>query len=173
VRSLTLLALASSALLCDCSSAPSPDQPPESQDAAIARMEAQIKRDLQAYSSGPKKQFVGGRVESRFSEYVQRWAAKVERVGNANYPEEARGKLYGSVRVTVAIRQDGTLDSVQIDRSSGYEVLDRGALRIVQLASPFDPLPDDIRRDTDILVITRTWHFARGDKVDAAAPSPP
>ena len=60
---------------------------------------------------------------------------------------------------------DGTLNKLDIDRSSGQAVLDQAAEKIVKMAAPFARFPDNIRRDTDILVITRTWHFAQGDRV--------
>ena len=93
------------------------------------------------------------------------WRGKIERVGTLNYPAEARGKLYGMLRLTVTIRPDGSVDSIDLDRSSGLKVLDRAAFRIVQMAAPFAVFPADIRKDTDLLVITRTWFFAQGDKV--------
>jgi protein TonB len=90
---------------------------------------------------------------------------KVERIGSLNYPAEARGKLYGNLRLTVTIRADGTVDSIELDRSSGLKVLDAAAFRIVKMATPFAAFPTDIRRDTDLLVITRTWFFGQGDKL--------
>lgn len=90
---------------------------------------------------------------------------KIERVGTLNYPAEARGKLYGNLRLTVTIRPDGSVESIDLDRSSGLKVLDDAAHRIVRLSEPFPAFPADIRRDTDLLVITRTWFFAQGDKL--------
>lgn len=133
---------------------------------ALARMEAQVARQNEEYAKRPRKQFVGARAaETRFAMYVEAWRQKVERVGNLNYPEAARGRIYGSLRLTVAIKADGSVDTVQVDRPSGHDVLDRAAEKIVQLASPFAEFPPNIRRDTDILVITRTWTFARGDRL--------
>ena len=135
----------------------------------IARLEAQIRRDYQAYQERPKRKFVGARAaESRFAIYVDNWRQRVERVGNLNYPEEAKTRrLYGSLQLTVAIKADGEVESVEINRSSGHKVLDQAALRIVRLAAPFDRFPDNIRADTDILHITRTWTFTRADQVFA------
>jgi protein TonB len=135
----------------------------------IQRLEAQIRRDFQAYQERPRKQFVGARAaEYRFAAYVDNWRLKIERVGNLNYPEEARQKrLYGALQLTVGIKPDGEVESVEINRSSGKKVLDQAAIRIVRLAAPFDRFPDAIRRDTDILYITRTWTFARGDQLSA------
>jgi protein TonB len=63
--------------------------------------------------------------------------------------------------VTVEIRADGSLEKVELNRPSGKRVLDEAAVRIVQLAAPFAPFPPEIRQDTDILSITRTWDFTR------------
>ena len=133
---------------------------------ALARMEAQIARQIQEYNQRPRKTFIGSRAqEYRFAQYVEDWRLKVERIGNLNYPESARGKVYGSLVLTVAIKSNGSLDSVEVRRSSGHQILDRAAERIVEMASPYAKFPTNIRRDTDILVITRTWTFAPGDKL--------
>ncbi|MDP1559012.1 MAG: TonB family protein [Nitrosomonas sp.] len=133
----------------------------------IARLEAQIAIDHDSYQKRPKRKFVGARTkEYRFARYVEDWRIKIERIGNLNYPEEARkGKLYGSLQLTVGIRADGSLESIGINRSSGETVLDEAAIRIVRLSGQngFSPFPPEISRDTDILHITRTWVFARSD----------
>jgi protein TonB len=103
--------------------------------------------------------------EVRYALYVEDWRQKIERIGNLNYPESARGIIYGSLRLTVSINSDGTVAGVDLEQSSGYKILDAAAQRIVELAAPYAKFPPDIRKETDILVITRTWHFARGDKV--------
>jgi protein TonB len=65
----------------------------------------------------------------------------------------------------VTIKSDGNLDAVEVRSSSGHPILDRAAERIVKMASPYASFPASIRRDTDILIITRTWTFAPGDKL--------
>jgi protein TonB len=131
------------------------------------RLEAQIAKEMDAYAKRPKRRFVGARAEEyRFARYVEDWRLKVERVGNLNYPEAARAqKLYGSLLLTVGIRTDGSVESVTVDRGSGQKILDLAATRIVEMASPYAPFPPDIKRDTDILYITRTWTFAPGDSL--------
>jgi len=132
----------------------------------IARMEAQIARQIEEYNKRPRKTFVGARAaEVRYALYVEDWRQKIERIGNLNYPEGARGKIYGKLRLTVSINSDGTVAGLDLDRSSGHKILDAAAQRIVRLGAPYAKFPPDIRKETDILVITRTWHFARGDKV--------
>ena len=138
----------------------------ESAMAMVRSLEAQVSREIDEYNRRPKKTFVGARAaEYRFAQYVEDWRQKIERIGNLNYPDNARGRTYGSLRLSVSINADGSLAGLELERSSGYPVLDRAAERIVQMAAPFARFPPDLRRDTDILVITRTWHFAQGDRV--------
>jgi protein TonB len=133
---------------------------------AAMRLEAEIDRRIEEYQKRPRKKFIGARAaEYRFAQYEEDWRLKVERVGTINYPAEARGKLYGNLRLTVTIRADGSVDSMELDRSSGLKPLDAAAFKIVRMATPFAPFPPDIRRDTDMLVITRTWFFGQGDKL--------
>jgi len=131
------------------------------------RLEAQISKEMDAYAKRPKRRFVGARAEEyRFARYVEDWRLKVERVGNLNYPENARTqKLYGSLLLTVGIRADGSVESIAVDRGSGQKMLDLAAQKIVEMASPYAPFPSDIKRDTDILYITRTWTFGPGDSL--------
>lgn len=132
----------------------------------IARLEARISKSWDAYQQRPRRRFIGSRTqETRFARYVDDWRQKIERVGDLNYPQGARDqRLYGSLLVTVAIRADGTVEQVDINRSSGHKILDDGARRIVALAGPFAPFPQNIAKDVDILHITRTWTFTTGDR---------
>ena len=133
---------------------------------AAMQLQAQIDRRIEEYQKRPRKKFIGARAtEYRFAQYEEDWRQKIERVGTLNYPAEARGKLYGNLRLTVTIRPDGSVQSVDLDRSSGLKVLDAAAFKIVRMSSPFAPFPPDIRKDTDLLVITRTWFFGPGDKI--------
>jgi protein TonB len=133
---------------------------------AAMRLQAQIDRQIQEYQKRPRKKFIGANVaEYRFAQYEEDWRVKIERVGTLNYPAEARGRVYGNLRLTVTVRPDGNVESVELDRSSGLKVLDAAAFKIVRMAAPFAAFPPDIRRDTDLLVITRTWFFGQGDKI--------
>jgi periplasmic protein TonB len=131
------------------------------------RLEAQIARQMDAYQKRPKRRFVGARAEEyRFARYVEDWRLRVERIGNQNYPEAARrNKLYGSLILTVSIRSDGSVENVEISRSSGKRLLDASAKKIVEMGAPYAPFPQAIKRDTDILNITRTWTFAKGNEL--------
>lgn len=132
-----------------------------------ARLEAQIAKDREEYQQRPRRMFIGARAqEYSFTRYVDDWRIKVERIGNLNYPEAAkRQKIYGSLLLTVSIKADGTVESVEINHSSGKKVLDAAAIRIVELASPFAPFPEAMRKKVDILSITRTWTFTRSDQL--------
>ncbi len=135
---------------------------------AIARLEGQIARNLEEYQQRPRKRSFGARVEEyRFAQYIEDWRQKVERIGNLNYPEAARGKLYGSLVLTVVIKASGDLDRVELNRSSGQKLLDDAALRIVKMAAPYPAFPKAISRDTDILEISRTWTFTSADRLSA------
>lgn len=126
----------------------------------LARMQAEIARQISDYQKRPRKHhFMPSTSEYRYARYVEDWRARVEKIGNENYPDEARGKHYGTLRMTVAIRRDGSVVDIIIEQSSGSALLDRAARRIVKLAAPYPPFPPDVARDTDILEITRTWIF--------------
>jgi TonB family protein len=134
--------------------------------AMVRNLEAQVARNTDDYNKRPRKMFVGVRAtEYRFAQYVDDWRQKVERFGNLNYPDTARGKVYGSLRMSVSINPDGSLAAVEIERSSGHKLLDAAAERIVRMAAPYARFPDNIRRDVDVLVITRTWNFEQGDRI--------
>ena len=155
------------------SPAPRPDQPAidasqlNQQAREMAQLQASISQQWDTYQKRPKRTFVGANVkEYAFARYVEDWVAKVERVGNVNYPEAARRQgVYGSLKLTVSIRVDGSLEGVEIDRSSGSKILDAAAVKIVELASPYAAFPEDMRKKTDILSITRTWTFTRSDQL--------
>ena len=133
----------------------------------IARLEAMIEQQLDAYQKRPRRRFLGARTqEYRFASYIEDWRQKVERVGTLNYPQAARDqKIYGRLQMTVAIKSDGSVDNIEINQSSGHKLLDEAARRIVQLAAPYAAFPAAISQDTDILSITRTWTFTRSDQL--------
>jgi len=135
----------------------------------IARLEAQISKSMDVYEKMPRRTFIGARTqEYRYAQYVEDWRAKVERIGNLNYPEAARSqKIFGRLTLTVNIRADGSVESIEVNRPSGQRILDASAIRIVKLAAPYPPFPPDIRKDTDILSITRTWIFTSTDRLES------
>ncbi len=139
---------------------PAPAGTADSTADVLARMQAEISRRISDYQKRPRRHhFMPSTSEYRYARYVEDWRAWVERIGNEHYPAEARGRLYGALRMTVVIGADGRLVQAVIEESSGSPVLDRAARHIVKLAAPFPPFPPEIARDTDMLEITRTWMF--------------
>lgn len=135
------------------------------QSLEAVRLEAEIAKEQDAYQKRPKRKQIGARAqEYRFAAYVESWRQKVEKIGNLNYPEAAKAqKLYGSLRMTVAIKADGSIEYIEINQSSGHKILDDAARRIVEMSAPYAEFSADMRRDTDIIEIVRTWTFTRED----------
>jgi protein TonB len=135
----------------------------------MARLEAQIDKNWEDYQKLPRRKFIGARTqEYRFAQYIEDWRVKVERIGNLNYPEQARRQqIYGKLQLSVSIRADGSVESIEVNKSSGQRILDAAAMRIVKLAAPYSPLPPSITKDTDILTITRTWTFTSADRLES------
>jgi protein TonB len=101
--------------------------------------------------------------QSGLAEYLDGWRRRVERIGTANYPKELLGNLRaGRPTLEVVIAADGRLDNIVVRSSSGDKALDQAALRILRLAAPFEPLPDNIRKDYDVLRFAYEWDFSPG-----------
>ena len=130
----------------------------------IASLEARFDQQRRAYAKKPRVMRVtaASTLKSTNAWYVQNWVSKVPRVGNINYPTEARrAGIYGTLRMLVSMREDGTIKELAILESSGSSVLDDAAIRIVRMAAPFAPFPDEMRENVDELEIIRTWVFER------------
>ncbi len=127
----------------------------------------EINQSLQAYAKRPREKFISARTrEFKYANYMNDWVSKVERVGELNYPDEARRRgLSGSLLVEVTLNSDGMVRGVTILRPSGHKLLDDAAVRIVELAAPYAPFPKHIRQETDVLHITRTWEFTSGHRL--------
>lgn len=149
-----------------------PDTPRPNPDALserkleMARLANELHSETQVYAKRPKKKYISANTkEAVDAAYQAGWVARVERIGNLNYPDEARRQQLQngrtlSLMLTTGIKRDGSLASVDIIQSSGFKLLDEAAIRIVRLAAPFPPLPAGI--DYDELYITRTWEFQPG-----------
>lgn len=137
----------------------------------MARLEAQINKQQDDYQQRPKRKSIGARTqEYKFASYVESWRQKVERVGNLNYPEAAKNHMiYGQLQLAVYIKSNGELEKVEIRRSSGHQVLDDAAVRIVKMGSPYAAFPEDLRKEVDIIDITRTWIFTQEDSLATKA----
>lgn len=158
---------------------PAPDARPESEDTplprgqeridhdlAMARLAAEIHLRSERYAKRPKRKFVSASTaEYAWAGYLRAWVDRVERVGNLNYPDEARRrKLAGTLVISVAIRRDGSVERADVIQSSGIRLLDAAALRIAKLAEPYPPLPRT-DENIDVLHVTRTWNFLPGGEL--------
>lgn len=141
--------------------------PNQNNEREKSRLSAEISQFWEQYQKRPRRKFLSARTkEYKYATYMEAWRSKVERVGNLNYPEQAKKrKLNGQLVLDVEINPDGKLHGINIIRPSGHKVLDDAAVRIVRMSAPFDPFPPAIREEVDILHITRTWQFVRGNKL--------
>jgi len=130
-----------------------------------AQLAAEVRQQAQAYAKRPHKKFISASTkEYAYAAYMRGWVDRVERVGNLNYPQQARDQqLHGDVILTVGLNRDGSIHDIDVTKSSGYGVIDKAAIAIVKLCAPFPPLPPDSKEKVDILYITRTWEFQPGD----------
>ena len=132
---------------------------------AIASLQAQLDLQREAYARKPRKYTISSAStrQSHDALYLDSWRKRIESVGNLNYPPDARRQqIYGDLRLLVALNPDGTLNEVLILKSSENAILDQAAIDIVNLAAPFEPFPEELRGQYDILEIIRTWRFQEG-----------
>jgi protein TonB len=141
---------------------------PDELSLAIASLQAQLDLKRQAYARRPRKYTISSASTKKSHDalYLDNWRRRIEAVGNINYPDEARRlQTYGNVRMLVALQPTGRIDEVRILQSSGHTVLDQAALNIVNLAAPFEPFPDELRAEADILEVIRTFRFHEGNSL--------
>ena len=133
----------------------------------ISRLTLEVNESSRYASKRPRRKAINASTQEYiYASYLTSWRKKVERVGNLNYPDEAkRKKLYGDLLLHVAVKADGTVQTIRVVHSSGHKILDDAAVRIVKLAAPFAPFPPEIRKRVDILDITRTWQFLNNNKL--------
>jgi len=141
---------------------------PDELSLAIASLQAQLDLKRQTYARRPRKYTISSASTKKSHDalYLDNWRRRIEAVGNINYPDEARQmQMYGNVRMLVALQPTGRINEVRILQSSGHTVLDQAALNIVNLAAPFEPFPDELRTEADILEIIRTFRFHEGNSL--------
>lgn len=135
----------------------------------IASIQAQLDLEQQTMARKPRVRRLTSSPSTMAHDdaiYLENWRRRIESIGNLNYPEEARRRgIHGSLRLLVAIRPDGSVANIEILQSSGHRELDDAAVRIVRMAAPFQPFTNDMRRDTDMLEIIRTWRFENRARV--------
>ncbi len=136
----------------------------EQQQAEIAALKARLAEKKQAYARLPKKRILSSVATKSAADaaYLYHWQQRIELIGNEHYPAEARQQgVYGELQLVVSIGKNGHLISTKILKSSGKPLLDRAALQIVRLSSPFNPLPREVIKEADQLDIVRTWQFKK------------
>ena len=139
---------------------------PDDLTLAISSLQAQLDLQRQAYAKRPRRYTISSASTKKSHDalYLDSWRRRIEAVGNINYPLAARQqKLYGSLRMLVALFPNGEVSEIQILQPSGHNLLDQAAVQIVNMASPFDPFPEAMRAEADILEIIRTWRFHEGN----------
>ena len=139
---------------------------PEALSLAIASLQAQLDLQQQAYAKRPRKYTISSASTQKRADalYLDTWRKHIESVGNLNYPGQARQQeLYGSLRMMVALRPNGSVQEIRILQSSGHRILDEAAVNIVQMAAPFEPFSAALREEVDVLEIIRTWRFHQGN----------
>lgn len=153
---------------------PEPNQAPqldhERLAAEIASLEAEYARERQEYAKRPRvsRQNMASTKRDISAAYRDDWRKKVERIGNLNYPKQARRDgLYGSLRLLVTIRSDGSIHEMLILESSGVPLLDQAAQSIVRLSAPFPPFTGELAASYDQVEVIRTWRFERGDRLSS------
>ena len=133
----------------------------------VASLNAELNEQQQLLSSDSRVKHISANTrEYKYASYMEAWRAKVERIGNINYPEAAkRRSLTGNLVLDVVLNPDGTVNNILVRRSSGNKLLDDAAVRIVRLAAPYAPFPENIRKEVDVLVISRTWQFLDNNRL--------
>lgn len=137
---------------------------------AIASLQAQLDLQQQAFARQPRKYTLSSASarKSHEASYLDSWRRRVEAVGNINYPVQARQQqVYGNVRMLIALNASGQISETRIIQSSGESLLDQAAVDIVNLAAPFEPFPEELKAETDILEIVRTFRFHEGNTLSS------
>lgn len=134
------------------------------------RLIAKLSQSFEDYQKRPNKEFLSPNTsQHEAAQYLDQWRKKIEVTGNANYPVKAKAEgLYGTLILTVEINRNGTIANIQVNNPSKHKLLNDAAVRFVRDAAPFDSFPDEIDKNTDILVITRAFHFLKNNQLTSS-----
>ena len=142
------------------------DKEVSDQSDEIAQLMAEMSKEEEHYAKRPRIHFIDS-ISAKSAveaEYIDAWAKKLERIGNINFPEAAiRLNLSGVLILNATLDRAGRVVEIAINSSSGSKILDDAAIRIVKLASPYEPLPKEVREKYDRLNITRSIIFHKED----------
>jgi len=124
------------------------------------RLQALIQQQMDEYYKRPSRQFLSRKNNMPIVEnYAAECFRKIQTVGNLNYPPEAMGRIYGNVTLSFEVMPDGALQNITVMRSSGQDVLDKHAIHAVELASPCQPYPMELKDRADIITLTRAFSY--------------
>lgn len=136
------------------------------QQLELAKLVAELRQEEKAYAKRPRINYINTLSAKTAAEasYIKEWVEKVERVGNLNYPDEARRKnLSGTLILSVLLNNDGKIVRMEIQSSASKSILDEAAKKIVRMAGPFNNFPKEMSRNYDQIMITRTWLFGKNN----------
>jgi len=139
------------------------------QTAKLANIAAPLEMKEQLDAKKSKHRRISASIhESRDASYLDSYRRKIEYVGNLNYSDiGAAVGVYGEVTLAVGLKSDGTIHHIHVEKSSNNRILDDFAQKIIHLSAPFDPFPDEIKKDTEVLEIVRIFTFEPKSGVDA------
>jgi len=137
------------------------NQQNQNQNSKQARLAHELSTQIQNQAEKTRTRYLNSSTREFVpATYMRQWINRVERIGNLNYPDQARReKLSGTLILDVVINADGELVKTDLRQSSGHQILDDAAKRIVQLAAPYSPFPPKLRQEADVIHITRSWEF--------------
>ena len=92
-------------------------------------------------------------------QYAEGWARKIQFNTPVATVREVAKQPHSHPMVTVAIRSDGSVESVTFVVSSGVAQVDDAIRRIVQSHEHYQAFPPALAREYDVIEIRRTWHF--------------
>ncbi|VAW53658.1 hypothetical protein MNBD_GAMMA06-275 [hydrothermal vent metagenome] len=143
------------------------DKTDASQNTQMAKLAAEISNTIELQASIERTKYLNSSTKAFApAKYMRQWIDRVERVGNLNYPDQARRKkLSGTLILDVVINADGELIKTDLRHSSGHQILDDAAKRIVKLAAPYPAFPKELRAETDVIHITRSWEFLNNSEL--------
>ncbi|MCW5621610.1 MAG: TonB C-terminal domain-containing protein [Burkholderiales bacterium] len=109
----------------------------------------------------PRRIKLFGRIHSNLAlvQYAEAWAQRIQLNTGVETVQEVAKRPHRNPVVTVAIRSDGSVESVTFEVSSGVAEVDQAVRQIVESQKPYVAFPHVLARDYDVVEIRRTWHF--------------
>ena len=143
------------------------DQQNQHRNLNQARLAHELSTRIEHLAETPRTKYLNSSTREFVpAAYMREWINRVESIGNLNYPDQARRRqLSGTLILDVVINADGELVKTDLRQSSGHQLLDDAAKRIVELAAPYSPFPPKLRQEADVIHITRSWEFLNNNSL--------